>query len=160
MTDVASRPTARRISAALATALLAVTACSSLKARTAQSIAGVQPSGTVSVTEDFITGVGGGTGTLNFQGQDYPLRLIGAVAGPGGDLSKITASGEVYKLAKVTDFSGRYTQSTGAAGVSTAGASDLWLGNGAGVIMHLKGTSTGAMLTLGRDEIYITMNRQ
>jgi hypothetical protein len=31
----------------------------------------------------------------------------------------------------------------------------LWLENGAGVIMHLQGTNSGAMLTLGKDEIII-----
>jgi hypothetical protein len=33
----------------------------------------------------------------------------------------------------------------------------LWLENSAGVIMHLQGASTGAMLTLGKDEIFIRM---
>jgi len=31
----------------------------------------------------------------------------------------------------------------------------LWLENNAGVIMHLQGTSSGEMLTLGKDEIII-----
>jgi hypothetical protein len=81
-------------------------------------------------------GLGGGTSTLDYQGQTYPFKLVGSVFGPGG-LEKINASGEVYKLASVTDFPGRYTQSTGAAGLSTSGGSDLWLQNSAGVIMHL-----------------------
>ena len=51
----------------------------------------------------------------------------------------------------------RYTQSTGKAGLSSSGSSDLWLENNAGVIMHLQGTSSGAMLTLGKDEIIIRM---
>jgi len=44
-------------------------------------------------------------------------------------------------------------QSTGKADLSTSGSSDLWLENGAGVIMHLQGASSGAMLTLGKDEL-------
>ena len=63
----------------------------------------------------------------------------------------------LYKLASVSDFAGRYTQSTGKAGLSTSGGSDLWLENSAGVIMHLEGSSTGAMLTLGKDEIFVRM---
>jgi hypothetical protein len=160
MTKAAFRNASLPSKAAFAAALLAMAGCSSLNAPTAQSIAGLPPSGTVSVTEDFVTGVGGGDGTLNYQGQDYPFKLIGIVAGPGGGLSKITAAGDVYKLASVADFPGRYTQSTGAAGLSTSGGSDLWLQNSAGVIMHLQGTSTGAMLTLGRDEILIRMSQQ
>ena len=77
--------------------------------------------------------------------------------GPGGGVEKISASGPVYKLVSVGDFPGRYTQSTGKAGLSSSGGSDLWLENNAGVIMHLEGTSTGAMLTLGKDEIIVRM---
>jgi hypothetical protein len=144
------------IKAALVVSVLAIAGCSGLKAPTEQSIAGLSPSGSVTVTEDFVGGLGGGTGTLDYQGQTYPFKLAGSVFGPGG-VEKINASGEVYKLASVADFSGRYTQSTGAAGLSTSGGSDLWLQNSAGVIMHLEGSSKGAMLTLGRDEIYIRL---
>lgn len=159
MTERAFRHAWLASKAILAATLLATAACSSLQAPTAQSIAGLSPSGTVSITEDFVTGVGGGNGVLSYQGQNYPFKLFGTVLGPGGGLSKITASGEVYKLDGVANFSGRYTQSTGAAGLSTSGADDLWLQNSAGVIMHLHGTSTGAMLTLGRDEIFIRMSQ-
>jgi hypothetical protein len=125
-----------------------------------QSIVGMSPSGNVTITEDFVTGLGGGNGTLYFQGQAYPFKVFGSVAGPGGGVSKITASGPVYKLASVTDFAGRYTQSTGPAGFSSSGSSDLWLQNNAGVIMHLQGTEKGAMLTLGKEEIFIRMAQQ
>jgi hypothetical protein len=156
MIEAAFRHPAWSIKAALAVSVLAIAGCSGLKAPTEQSIAGLSPSGSVTVTEDFVGGLGGGTGTLDYQGQTYPFKLAGSVFGPGG-VEKINASGEVYKLASVADFSGRYTQSTGAAGLSTSGGSDLWLQNSAGVIMHLEGSSKGAMLTLGRDEIYIRL---
>jgi hypothetical protein len=138
-------------------AVLATAGCSGMmNTPTAQSIAGLSPSGNVTVTEDFVAGMGGGSGTLYFQGQTYPFRFVGTVVGPGG-VEKITASGPVYKLASVGEFAGRYTQSTGKAGLSSSGSSDLWLENNAGVMMHLQGTSTGAMLTLGKDEIIIRM---
>ncbi len=57
------------------------------------------------------------------------------------------------------ESSGRHTQSTGAAGLSTPGASDLWLQNSAGATMHLRGTNSGAMLTLGRDEVFVQMSQ-
>jgi hypothetical protein len=156
MIKVVFRCAAGPTQAALATAVLAIAGCSGLSAPTAQSIAGLSPSGSVTITEDFVAGLGGGTGTLYYQGQTYQFILAGSVFGPGG-VAKISASGEVYKLASIADFPGRYTQSTGAAGLSTSGGSDLWLQNSGGVIMHLQGTSTGAMLTLGRDEIFIRM---
>jgi hypothetical protein len=142
----------------LVAAMLAMAGCSGMmNTPTAQSVAGLSPAGNVTITEDFVIGVGGGTGTLEFQGRTYPFKVVGSVAGPGGGLEKISASGPVYKLASVSDFPGRYTQSTGKAGLSSSGSSDLWLENSAGVIMHLEGTSTGAMLTLGKDEIFIRM---
>jgi hypothetical protein len=145
--------------AALLAAVLATTGCSALNTPTAQSIAGQPPSGSVTITEDFVTGLGGGKGTLEYQGRTYPFQVLGTVAGPGGGVEKITASGPVYKLASVSDFLGRYTQSTGKAGFSSSGSSDLWLENNAGAIMHLQGTSSGAMLTLGKDEILIRMEQ-
>jgi len=66
-------------------------------------------------------------------------------------------SGPVYKLASVSDFPGRYTQSIGKAGFSSLSSSDLWLENNAGMVMHLQGTSSGAVLSLGKDEIFIRM---
>jgi hypothetical protein len=146
------------LTALLSAAVLALAGCSGImNTPTAGSIAGLPPSGNVTITEDFVAGLGGGTGTLYYQGQTYPFRFAGTVAGPGGGVEKITASGPVYKLASVADFGGRYTQSTGKAGFSSSGSSDLWLENSAGVVMHLQGTSTGAMLTLGKDEIFIRM---
>jgi len=142
----------------LVAAVFAMAGCSGMmKTPTAQSVAGLSPAGNVTITEDFVTGVGGGSGTLEYQGRTYPFKVVGTVAGPGGGLEKISASGPVYKLASVSDFPGRYTQSTGKAGLSSSGSSDLWLENSAGVIMHLQGTSTGEMLTLGKDEIFIRM---
>jgi len=143
--------------AAVLAAMLATAGCSAMNAPTAQSIAGLSPSGSVTITEDFVAGLGGGSGTLEYQGRTYPFKFFGTVAGPGGGVEKIGASGPVYKLASVSEFPGRYTQSTGKAGFSSSGSSDLWLENSAGVIMHLRGTSSGAMLTLGKDEIFIRM---
>jgi hypothetical protein len=157
MIEAAFGRSAPLIKVALVMAVLGIAGCAGLSAPNQQSIAGLSPSGTVTINEDFVTGLGGGTGTLYYQGQSYPFKLAGTVVGPGGGVAKINASGEVYKLNSVSDFPGRYTQSTGAAGLSTSGGSDLWLQNSAGVIMHLQGTSTGAMLTLGRDEIFIRM---
>jgi hypothetical protein len=157
MTKVAFHRTVPSIKVGLVGAVLAMAGCSSLNAPTAQDIAGLPPSGSVRITEDFVTGLGGGSGTLEYQGRTYPFQVVGTVVGPGGGVEKISASGPVYKLASVGEFPGRYTQSTGKAGLSSSGSSDLWLENSSGVIMHLRGTSSGAMLTLGKDEIFIRM---
>ena len=157
MTEAAFHRTAPSIKVSLLAAVLAMAGCSSLSAPTAQDIAGLPPSGSVTITEDFVTGLGGGSGSLEYQGRTYPFKVFGSVVGPGGGVEKISAAGPVYKLANVADFPGRYTQSTGKAGFSSSSSSDLWLENSSGVIMHLRGTSSGAMLTLGKDEIFIRM---
>lgn len=137
-------------------ALLSLGACSALKVPTEQNIQGLTPSGTVTLTEDFLTGYAVGRGTLTFNGQTYPFLLVGSVIGPGG-ADRITASGEVYKLAAVNDFPGRYTQGSGPVGLSQSGNGQLWLQNGAGVIMHLYSTSTGVLLSLGKEEVFVRL---
>jgi hypothetical protein len=107
-------------------AVIALGACSALQVPTQQSIQGLTPSGTVTLTETFVAGAGAGSGTLIFNGQSYPFNLIGLVIGPGG-ADRITASGEVYKLSNVSDFPGRYTQGSGAAGLSHGGEGQFWL---------------------------------
>ena len=160
MTKTALHRTASMLRVSITAAVLATAGCSEMmNTPTAQSVAGLPPSGNVTITEDFVAGLGGGRGTLEYQGRTYPFKMVGTVARPGGGVEKITASGPVYKLASVANFPGRYTQSTGKAGFSSSGSSDLWLENGSGVIMHLQGTSSGAMLTLGKDEIYIRMDQ-
>jgi len=141
-------------------AMLPIAGCASspipTKVPTAQSIAGLSPAGTVTLTETFVGGTGLGKGVLTYQGKKYPFRLLGSVIGPGG-LSKINVAGDVYKLNDIAEFPGAYAQGTGQAGVETTGASDLWLESKAGVVMHLTGTQTGVTLSLGRDEILIEM---
>jgi hypothetical protein len=124
----------------------------------AQTIAGLEPSGRVILTEVFAGGAGVGTGALTFKGKTYPFKLVGTVVGPGA-VEKLDVSGDVYKLDSLKAFSGAYTQGTGGLGLETSGKGDLWLENKAGVVMHLTGTQTGAALTLGRDEILIELEK-
>src|SRR5215469_11486290 len=110
MTNTVFRRTTPSLSRMLVAAVLATAGCSGMmNTPTAQNIAGLPPSGNVTITEDFVTGVGGGNGTLEYQGRAYPFKVFGTVAGPGGGVDKISASGPVYKLASVSDFGGRYT---------------------------------------------------
>ncbi len=127
---------------------------------TAQSIAGLglERAGTVNVTETYVGGGGAGKGILTYRGKKYPFKLIGSVTGPGG-APRIEAAGEVYRLADIAKFPGRYAQGSGAAGLETSGAAELWLENKAGVVMHLSGTQSGVTLSLGRDEVLIEMSK-
>jgi len=149
------------LSCAAALGLMALAGCSSMSSPvpvtvpTAQSVAGMDPSGTVTLTEKTVAGTTVGKGVLSFGGKKYPFELIGSVIGLGG-LSSVDVSGDVYKLSQASDFGGAYAQGSGQ-DLATSGAADLWLENKAGVVMHLTGTQTGATLGLGRDEIFIKM---
>ena len=127
-----------------------------MQAPTAESIAGLKPSGKVTMTQIFAGGMGVGTGTLAFNGKTYPFKLLGTVVGPGS-LSKVSVAGDVYKLDDPAQFSGVWVEGTGAIGLETSRKGDLWLENKAGVIMHLTGAQTGVTLSLGKDELYIRL---
>jgi hypothetical protein len=58
-------------------------------------------------------------------------------------------------LSRLKDFEGSYTQGNGPAGLSQAGAGQLWLQNNHGVIMHLYSTSSGVLLSIGKEEIIV-----
>jgi hypothetical protein len=138
--------------------LVALGACAALgKPPTEANIQGLSPTGYVTLTETFVVALDGGSGTLQFRGRNYPFTLIGTVMGPSASLTKISVSGEVYKLKTVSDFPGVYAQSSGPPGLEKPGVGDLWLANNAGVIMHLTGNNSGVMLSLGRDEILVRM---
>jgi hypothetical protein len=147
--------------AVVVAALLSAAGCTSspvpMTVPTALSIEGLAPSGTVSLTETFVGGAGVGHGVITFRGKTIPFKLLGTVIGPGS-LSRVEVAGDVYKLNNIADFSGPYAQGTGPVGLETGATSNLWLQNKAGVIMHLRGKSTGVTLSLGRDEIFIEMS--
>ena len=153
MTTTPSAPTLRWVALAL---LLVVSGCSNMSKPGPQSVAGMSPDATVSMTEIMAVGAEGGKGTLNFQGHSYSFKLVGGVTG-GVGAANTQATGEVYNLHNISDFKGLYTQSSGGPGFVKSGASDLWLRNAAGVVLHLKGTQEGATLSLGREEILIEM---
>ncbi len=153
MKKLCSMITARGIALAL---VLAAGGCSNVAKPGPQSVAGMSPDGTISMTEIIAAGAAGGKGTLTFQGRSYPFKLVGGVTG-GGGAAETRTFGEVYALRNISDFKGLYTQSSGGPGLSMSGASDLWLRNAAGVVLHLRGTQEGVTLSLGREEILIEM---
>jgi hypothetical protein len=111
------------IVAALVVASLA--ACSSDKSSQESgppTFEGKPPSGFVDMNEvqiAYIGSAGGGTGTLFFDGQNYPFTIGGLGVG-GIGISTIDAKGEVYNLARVSDFPGAYGQGRYGAVAGTA----------------------------------------
>ncbi len=127
-----------------------------------ETVAGLTPSGTVTMDQvqiAYIGSAGGGTGTLYYQGGAYPFNIGGLGVG-GIGASTISAEGEVYKLNSLANFPGAYGQARYGFAVGSTSAGDLWMQNEAGVIMHLKAKRTGLMLSLGGDAIVISMAPQ
>jgi len=125
---------------------------------TAQSIRGLKPSGKVTMTQAFVVGAGVGSGTLTFEGRTYSFTLIGSLTGLGA-LSTLQASGGVYKLKDVSQFSGAYIQGTGSLAITTTATGELWLENRNGVIMRLTAQQAGLTFSSGRYEIFIELTR-
>jgi hypothetical protein len=74
--------------------LVALCGCSAFgKPPTEANVQGLSPSGYVTLAETFVVALGGGSGTLQFQGKDYPFKLIGTVVGPSAGFTKISVSG-------------------------------------------------------------------
>jgi len=143
--------------AALALSLLA--ACESSVKVGPQAVAGLTPDGTIDMQEvqaAFLASGGGGNGTLYYRGAAYPFTIGGLGIG-GIGASTISASGEVYKLNSISQFSGTYAEARYGYALGNRSGGDLWLQNNAGVIMHLTAKREGLMLSLGGDAIIIAM---
>ena len=125
---------------------------------TEASIRGLRPSGTVTMTQVFVSASGVGSGKLTFRGRTYPFTLIGSVIGVGA-ISTLQASGEVYKLRDVSQFSGPWIQGTGSLAITTKANGELWLENRNGVIMRLSAAQAGLTFSSGRYELYIQLSQ-
>ena len=125
---------------------------------TAASIRGLRPSGAVTMTQVFVAGSGVGSGTLAFRGRSYPFTLIGSLIGLGA-ISTMQASGEVYHLNDVSQFSGPSIQGTGSLAITTRANGEIWLENRNGVVMRLSAAQAGLTFSSGRYELYIQLTQ-
>ena len=92
-----------------------------------------------------------GSGTLTFQGREYPISMTGLTLISAGVTSS-TITGDVYNLKNIADFSGKYV--AGKAGITVAGgASGVAAKNSKGVSIRLASTQTGVDFTLGPEGI-------
>ena len=125
---------------------------------TAASVRGLRPSGAVTMTQVCVSASGVGSGTLTFRGRTYPFTLIGSLIGVGA-ISTLQASGEVYKLRDVSQFSGPWIQGTGSLAIATKANGQLWLENRNGVVMRLTAAQAGLTFSSGRYELYIQLSQ-
>ncbi len=95
----------------------------------------------------FIVGIGGGHGTLTYQGHRYRLSVggvgIGTIGVAGAELV-----GTAYNLHSPADIAGTYGAAS-ASGAFVGGAKVARLQNEKGVILELHGVQLGFEVTLG-----------
>jgi len=116
-------------------------------------------SGTVQIEQTQVAFIGSanlGGGKLNFGGKSYPFTIGGLGIG-GFGFSKIEATGTVYNLTRLDQFSGAYAQGRYGIAVGDRSTGELWLSNVEGVAMSLKAKREGLALSLGGDAIYIDL---
>ena len=116
------------------------------------------PSATVSIREwsaAYYGSVAKGKGTLYYNGQGHHFTISGLGAGGMGG-QKISATGKVYNLNNLSDFSGSYR------GVSRGltlieGKMHAKLTNGNGVTMYLAGATEGLASSMGVQAFEVTL---
>ena len=114
-----------------------------LRIPTAANIRGLRPSGAVTMTQVFLSASGVGSGALTFRGRTYPFTLVGSLIGLGA-ISTLQASGEVYNLHDISQFSGPWIQGTGSLAITTKANGELWLENRNGVDHAARRRASGA----------------
>jgi hypothetical protein len=116
------------------------------------------PSGTVEINQTrvaFLVSGNTGGGVLHYRGRDYPFSIGGLGIG-GIGVTKLTARGEVYNLSSPSQFAGMYSQLRTGMTLGDTGHGRLWLKNGDGVVLKLRGDSKGMGLTMGADAVHIS----
>ncbi len=116
------------------------------------------PSATVRIREwsaAYYGSAAAGKGTLYYNGQQHHFTISGVgVGGAGGQ--KISATGKVYNLNNLSNFSGRYR------GVSRGltlieGKMHAKLTNGNGVTMYLAGQTEGLASSMGAQAFEVNL---
>jgi len=141
----------------MAIALVAVGSLVSILAGLALAQA-KKPDATVKLTEGTVAvgiGFSWGKGTLTYKGKTYPLKVEGLSVGEVG-IDRATATGNVYNLKKIEDFSGNYAAGS-AAGTVGGGAGITKMKNQNGVVIDLKSTTQGASLKLAAEGLRLTV---
>src|SRR6266540_5568769 len=133
--------------------LLLITSCASMTQAPSTS-----PSATVRIQEwsaAYYGSAAAGKGTLYYNGRRHNFTISGLGAG-GAGAQKISATGKVYNLNNLSDFSGTYR------GVSRGltlieGKMHAKLTNGNGVAMYLAGQTEGLASSMGVQAFEVTL---
>jgi hypothetical protein len=96
-----------------------------------------------------------GAGVLTFQGKTYPFRVEEIAVGDIG-ISRAEATGNVYHLTKIEDFSGDYVAASTSAAI-TRGSGIATMRNQHGAVIDLTGIDQGLDLKFAVEGVKITL---
>jgi hypothetical protein len=109
------------------------------------------------VSAGFIFGASGGSGTLTFQGRQFPLSIGGISAGATIGASGTDLVGTASHLRTAADIAGVYS-AVGAGLAVAGGRSAAQLSNANGVVLHLRGRQVGFMFSLDLSGMVISIS--
>ena len=95
----------------------------------------------------FIVGLGGGSGTLTFNGRKYPLSIGGISLGATIGIASADFVGHVRHLRRASDIAGTYS-AVGAGLAAAGGGSVARLRNSRGVELEVSGKQVGFMASI------------
>jgi hypothetical protein len=98
-----------------------------------------------------------GGGTLTYKGKTYEVEVKGLSVGDVG-VSQVEASGNVYHLAKLSDFDGNYT-AAGIGATIAGGASATAMKNQNGVVINLVSTTQGLKFTFAASGVDLKIKK-
>lgn len=120
-----------------------------------------QPSGKIQFEiykAGLVVGVSGGSGTLTYEGKDYPLSIGGISIGATIGASKAEFVGDVLNLSAPEDIEGVYSGVK--AGLAVAGGTKTAvLKNSKGVELKVSGEQIGVELTLDLNGMQVSLKK-
>lgn len=109
------------------------------------------------VKAGLIVGMGGGSGTLYYKKQAYPISVGGIGVGVTIGASVADLSGTVSGIKNVSDIEGSYS-AVGAGGAYIVGAQGVSLKNNKGVVISVAGPQAGLEFSLDLSGITIKLD--
>ena len=119
-----------------------------------------KPDATVKLSEGSVAvGIGWswGKGVLTYKGKTHPFKVEELSVGEVG-ITKAEATGNVFSLKKIEDFSGLY-RAAGVEGTAVKGAGVTALQNAKGVVIELKSATKGANLKLALEGLKLALEK-
>jgi hypothetical protein len=104
----------------------------------------------------FIFGVSGGSGTLTFNGRNYPLNIGGVNFGAIIGISRADLVGTASNLRRASDIAGTYSAVGGGMAIA-GGAAAVTLRNAKGVVLRLQGRQAGFQFSLNVSGMQISL---